>query len=310
VADELRRVLSSLHTHSRYCDGSGEPEDYVRAAADRGLAAVGLSAHSPLPFERDCAMPLSSLAAYRAEGHRLRRAYADTIPCLLGLEIDYVPGLTGFYEAELVRLGFDFFVASVHFVGGPGGGLWNYDDTEELFAAEIDRRFGGDPWPLIENYYRRVGAMVKDVRRWGLPVIVGHLDRIAIWNRDDRHFPTRDARYLALVDEALDAIAGAGLTLELNTSHWVKGPMAPNPALSLLPRCARRGIPVILSADAHHPSQIDLEYDRGAAALVEAGYDRVVLPGPGSWGSAPLPAPAVEPRGAAPASRPDWPDRR
>jgi histidinol-phosphatase (PHP family) len=291
-------VLSSLHTHSRYCDGQGEPEEYVLSAMGRGLAAVGLSSHSPMPFERDCAMPLSSLPAYHAEARRLQRAYAGRIPCLVGLEIDYVPGLAGFYETELLPFGFDFFVASVHFVGTPDGRLWNYDDTEELFVSEIDRSFGGDPWPAVEDYYRRVCTMVEDVARWGLPVIVGHLDRFTIWNRGDRHFPTGDARYLALVDEALDAIARSGVTLELNTSYWTKGPEMPNPALALLPRCARLGIPVILSSDAHRPSQIDHEYERGAAALAGAGFSSVVVPGPGSWGTAPLPVLSGEREGA------------
>lgn len=298
MPDEYLSVLSSLHTHSRFCDGRGEPEEYVLAAIDRGLAAVGMSSHSPMPFWRDCSMPLSSLAEYCAEGRRLQRAYADRIPHLLGLEVDYVPDLMHFYEAELVPLGFDFFVASVHFVGAPDGQLWNYDETEELFLSEIDRRFGGDPWPVLEDYYGRVVTMAEDVARWDLPVIVGHLDRITIWNRGDRHFPTDDARYLALVDEALGAIARNGHTLELNTSYWTKGPGAPNPAPHLLPRCAQLGIPVILSSDAHRPAQVAHEYARGAAALVDAGYDRVVVPGPGAWGSAPLRVPVPDRQGA------------
>jgi histidinol-phosphatase (PHP family) len=287
MSAEVPAVLSSVHTHSRYCDGRGEIEDYVGAAIDRGLAAVGASSHSPMPFERDCAMPLDSLDAYRADVRRLQRTYVDRIPVLLGLEIDYVPELMAFYERHFRRAGFDYFVASVHFVGGePGNGLWNYDESEELFASEVARRFRGEAWPVVEDYYRRVQRMVEDLHGWPVPIIVGHLDRIAIWNKADRYFATDSEDYLALVDEVLDTIAGAGFTVELNTSYWFKGPETPNPALALLPRCVRHGIPVIVSADAHDPSDIDLCYEAAAAALVEAGYDRVVVPGPEAWGSA------------------------
>jgi histidinol-phosphatase (PHP family) len=39
---------SCLHTHTDFCDGSGDVESFCRAAWEKGLTAIGFSAHAPL----------------------------------------------------------------------------------------------------------------------------------------------------------------------------------------------------------------------------------------------------------------------
>src|SRR5262249_16832806 len=132
-----RAALSSLHTHSRYCDGRGEIREYAEAALAAGLGAYGASGHAPLPFPCDYAMPLASLDAYRDDVRRARDELAARLPIFLGLELDYVPGLGDFYAGELLGRGFDYFVASVHYVGEPGAPLWAYDESEDAFIREL-----------------------------------------------------------------------------------------------------------------------------------------------------------------------------
>ena len=38
----------NLHTHNHYCDGRGTLEEFVLAAIDQGLEALGFSCHSSL----------------------------------------------------------------------------------------------------------------------------------------------------------------------------------------------------------------------------------------------------------------------
>lgn len=47
------------------------------------------------------------------------------------------------------------------------------------------------------------------------------------------------------------------------------------PSAALLKRCRRRGIPVTLSSDAHQAAHLIRDFERGAAILSAAGYDRV-----------------------------------
>lgn len=287
-SDAPGQIFASLHTHSRYCDGEGEIEDYARAAARAGLAAFGASGHAPLPFPCDYAMPLALLDRYRDDVRRTRDLYEGELPVFLGLELDYLPGLGAFYEREFLRRGFDYFVCSVHYVGEAGAEPWAYDESEAAFATQLAARHDGDARPIVEDYYRRIRLMVEEVRCWGLPTFVGHLDRIALWNRDDRYFSTRDKWYLDLVDQALDTIEAAGMAVELNTSGWDKPVASANPGPTILRRCAEHGIPSLLSADAHRPALVDRRFAEGRRQLEEAGIREILVPDAAGWRRVPL----------------------
>jgi histidinol-phosphatase (PHP family) len=287
-------ALSSLHTHSRYCDGRGEIREYAEAALAAGLGAYGASGHAPLPFQCDYAMPLASVDAYRDDVRGVRDEIGTRLPVYLGLELDYVPGLGDFYAREFLSRGFDYFVASVHYVGEPGAPLWAYDESEDAFIREIRSRHHGDARPAVEDYYRRVCLMADEVSQWGVPIIVGHLDRVGLWNRDARYFRPDDDWHDVCVDEALRAIARAGCVLEINTSGWSKPLAAPNPGREILARAARLGIPVIVSADAHRPTNVDFRYADGVAVLRQAGYEQVAALDGRRWNSASLPTLAAE----------------
>lgn len=285
---DWRSLSSSLHTHSEFCDGHGRIEEYARAAAQAGLGAFGASGHAPLPFACDYAMPLAVLDTYRAEIARVRDELEGTIPVYAGLELDYLPGLADFYAREFLTRRFDYFVASVHYLGEPGTDPWAYDESEERFVHEITVRHGGDARPAVEDYYRRVQRMVQDVAQWDVPTFVGHLDRIALWNRDDRYFPTDSQWYRQIVDDTLDAIRRAGLAVELNTSGWWKPIGRPNPSAAILERCALLRIPSILSADAHRPEHVARGFDRGFRLLLDVGIREMIVPSNGGWQRVPL----------------------
>lgn len=275
--------LASLHNHSRYCDGQGTIKEYVQAAMAAGLVAFGASSHAPLPFPCDYAMPIGQLDRYCAEVRDLAATYRDQLPVYLGLELDYLPGLSSFYQSELLSRGFDYFVASVHYVGEPGTDPWAYDESEECFAREIQQRHRGDARPVVEDYYRRLRLMVEEVSGWECPIIVGHLDRIALWNRDDRYFPTTDDWYLDLVSDALSTVARLGLVVEINTSGWSKPRGAPNPDASILSACQSRAIPITISADAHRPENVAWRFPEATRLLRELGIHGIVTLGPDGW---------------------------
>jgi histidinol-phosphatase (PHP family) len=41
-------LFSSLHTHTVFCDGKDDVETMCRTAFEKGLAAIGFSAHAPI----------------------------------------------------------------------------------------------------------------------------------------------------------------------------------------------------------------------------------------------------------------------
>jgi histidinol-phosphatase (PHP family) len=73
------------------------------------------------------------------------------------------------------------------------------------------------------------------------------------------------------IGAALDAIARNGLTVELNTSGWNKPCEEAYPAQGILTSCARRGIPILVTADAHRDAELTQHFDRALAVLNRLG---------------------------------------
>jgi histidinol-phosphatase (PHP family) len=233
-------------------------------------------------------MSLPSFQVYAREVRALGEKYRDRIPVFLGLELDYHPGLDNFYAAELLSRGLDYVVASVHYVDGAPGDAWNYDESAAAFDREVRQRYGGDARPAVEDYYRRMQQLVSDSEHWRVPVVVGHFDRIVLWNRGDRYFPTDNAWYERLVDDTIAAIAATSCVLEINTSGWDKPCEMSNPSPAILRRASKAGLPVIVSADAHRPANVAVHFDRALGILKESGFTRLVTPSSDGWHSVPL----------------------
>lgn len=280
-------LRTNYHTHSRYCDGEGEIREYIAAALAAGLDSYGVSCHAPVPIAmRDpWMMRPEDLPAYRAEVRALREEYRDRLPIFLGLELDYAPGMDAFYRTEIVPHDFDYFVGSVHFVGTDGEGMpWEIDLSAERFASGLERGHGGDVRAAFEQYFALQRAMV------GTPgvAIVGHMDKMKMWNGGDRYFRETDPWYVAAVEETLRAFKAGNLIVELNTSGWRKAIAAPFPSPWVLARCRDLDIPITVTADTHQPSDVAAGFAEAAAILRDVGITRVMARDGDRWVSRPV----------------------
>ena len=125
-------MLSNYHTHSRYCDGKGEPREYVEFALANGFSALGFSGHAPLPFNNTFSIHNEDYLAYCNEVRALKEEYRGRIDIRLGLEIDYVPGVNDDFRPLIEKGGLDYFIGGVHLVTDP-------DDTDWLSAGNLRR---------------------------------------------------------------------------------------------------------------------------------------------------------------------------
>jgi histidinol-phosphatase (PHP family) len=194
------------------------------------------------------------------------------------------------FQAEVIfTQPLDYVVASTHFVGhDPAGAPWEIDRTAESFAAQVEQIYQGDVRRLIEDYYARVGAMARTAAGWGLPAIVGHVDKVKMWNVGGRYFAEDASWYLAAAEAALTAIRAAGLVVEINTAGLPRAHGESYPGPRLLRRCHELGIPVTISADGHRPGDITRRFDQAAAILMAAGYRAAAMLGDGGWTARPL----------------------
>jgi histidinol-phosphatase (PHP family) len=252
-------VIASYHNHTTWSDGAASVRETLAAARAQGLDEVGISDHWVLDPRGDTpgwSMDPEALWAYVEE---VRACQPGATPTLrLGLEVDWFPGHGDAIAARLAEHDFDYLIGSVHTLDG-----FRADSYLQIWES----------LPVVERdaMHRRYWRSIADMAGSGLFDIVGHLDLTKKFNQH----PTVDLS--AEIDEALDAIATAGMAVEVNTSGWGYPCDDAYPAADLLCACRERDIPALISADAHVPERLRWDFDRGAARLSEVGYEEIVL---------------------------------
>ncbi|MFO7613954.1 MAG: histidinol-phosphatase [Bacteroidales bacterium] len=274
--------LFNLHTHCHYCDGADEPEAYVKAALEAGFHTLGFSSHAPVPFKNNFAIQdRDSLQAYAYEIRELKEKYRDRINIFLGLELDYISGISGDFEKYRQELSLDYTIGSVHLVRNhQHHDLWFIDGPKvESFDNGLHEIFGGDIRKAVTAYYAQVNEMLIREK----PDIVGHFDKVKMHNRN-RYFREDERWYRSLVNETLEVIRQTGVIVEVNTRGIYKQRSQDlYPGRWILEEMLKMRIPVTLSADAHHPSEIDGYYPETMAILRELGFGELMYLSPQGW---------------------------
>jgi histidinol-phosphatase (PHP family) len=257
------------HLHTTYSDGSGSIEECVARALALGLPEIGIADHlsGVEHTEWDAAsMPFERLDDY-VEEVRAAASRHDDIRVLLGVEADYVTE----HEAELAELlsayPFDYVVGGVHVLDG-----FDFDDP----AKRDDAR-----WSDHDALFRANYRAVRRAAEFGRFAFIAHLDYVGLWG----HKPGPGVG--AEIDAALDAMAASGTAIELNTDRVSDPAGVMYPSLDILCRARQRGIPLVVSSDAHDAEHVGRLWDEAMEQAREAGYrealrisDRTLVPLP------------------------------
>lgn len=281
------RGLSNYHTHTTYCDGRAHVEEVVKRAVELKMVNIGISSHAPVPFETDWTMKPHRLFSYCRDVRDAQIAYHDAINVFLGLEVDYIPGALGSSSPHIARLGLDYTIGSVHFMGVLEDGThWTVDGERKELADGIDASFGGDSRAAVVRYYEAVGELVEQ----HAPHIIGHIDLIKRFNTDESLFSEGDDWYRSAVLHAVERIARSDSCVEINTGGISRGYTAElYPSEWIARECFHRNIPMIVSADAHDPQHLTAHFAEAIELMKRVGYRKQrVLTGAG-WRLAPLP---------------------
>lgn len=272
-------ILANFHTHSRFCDGTGELEDYVQDALRLGFHCLGFTSHAPLPFYQSFVMKNEELEDYCALVRDLKLKYWNRIELYLGLEIDFIPGITGVNSLTFQALGLDYTIGSIHiFKTGDQAEYICLDESDAEFERLLRDLFGRDVKRLIKHYY----SLIRDMVEQGRPDVIGHLDVVKKFNWGSKYFNEEDSWYRREVLETLPVIASSGAVLEVNTGGISRGYIQdPYPSQWILRECNKLGIPIMLNSDAHSPRNLTTAFTEVIPLLKEAGYfeQRIMLNG-------------------------------
>ena len=265
----------NLHTHSVYSDGKSQPREIVEEAVRQGLKTLGFSEHSPLPFDNTFSVKSADMPRYVAEIAQLKAEFKDKIDIYCGLEADYITGVSEPFAVTKEKYHLDYLIGGVHLVGQSANpdDIWFIDGPKwEVYDEGLQRFFDGDIRRAVRRFYEQTNEMIERE-----PFdIIAHFDKIKMHNRE-RYFHEDEPWYRQLALETLALIREKGLIMEINTRGIYKkryNGFYPSPWL--MEEACKMGVPAIISADAHHFSELTLEFAAAEEALKQAGYHSVV----------------------------------
>ena len=119
-------LKSSVHVHSKLCDGKNTLDEIAVTAWRNGLQTLGFSGHSHTPCDLEYCMTQSRTALYKAQIAKLKERYAGKMDILCGLEWDL------YSDVKL----------AAQKLCGLTRQLDQYIDAHRHVGAAEDRRFG------------------------------------------------------------------------------------------------------------------------------------------------------------------------
>lgn len=258
--NEERVITQNLHTHSTFDDGQNSLEEMALAAKAAGLAAVGFSVHTPMPFESCWTIQPGQMADYFAESRRLKEQLRGEIDIFCGAEWDL-------YSPERTN-GFDYVIGSIHHLPA-GDRLGCVDNSAEETEHLLKTCFGNDADAFAEAYFAQYLALAKV----DAVDIVGHFDLLTKFDEQRGFFAPASPRFFRAALAAMDALIAAGKIFEINTGAISRGyRTTPYPSQPLLKEICARGGKMTISADAHRAEDIAFQFAEAGALAKACGF--------------------------------------
>lgn len=252
-------MITSYHTHTLWSDGQTDIDGLLAGTRAARISELGISDHLAIPPWDEAvswSMALDRVKDYVASVQMVAAGVRDPV-VRVGIEVDFFPETINAVSERLLHLPFDYLIGSVHFVD-----RFPVDEDAERWEALS----AGARDVIWREYWRRIRQMAES----GLFDIAGHLDLPKKYG----FRPTLDMT--ADILSALDAIARNEMAIELNTAGWDKPVAEAYPSSDILFEANQRGIPLIITADAHCPADLTRHYARARDVARDAGYREVV----------------------------------
>jgi histidinol-phosphatase (PHP family) len=216
---------------------------YCEVARARGVKQLGITEHDRYLDKIDL------------EAFREAREVSRDVELRLGIEIDFMEGAEERMDRDGSALPYDYVIGSVHRVDG--------QEVDQPLDREIYERYSA--YDLYGLYYENVRKAALS----GRFEVIGHPDLIKIF----KTYPERDIT--PMLAETADAIAESGVVVDVNAAGLRKPVGEVYPSEKLLRMFHERGVPIVLSSDAHAPDQVALGYDRSVPLVKGVGYTEV-----------------------------------
>jgi histidinol-phosphatase (PHP family) len=259
-AELERRARRDLHCHTKYCrHATGEMEEYVRTAIERGLEEIGFLEHVELGirYTRRTWLDADELDAYWRDAGGLKEKYAGRITVSAGIELGANPAAVDGLRELAARHPWDRIALSYHFVWD--GATDTHLNISSAKDPNLSRLLARDPVALALEYYDVLARSIPEHR----PQMVCHLDV------PRRNLPdvSDEPEVRAAIRRVLAAMREADVALEINTAGYVyTGQLYPAPAT--LAEAIGMGLSLVFSSDSHDPGRVGADFERALEEIL------------------------------------------
>ncbi|MGM9987540.1 MAG: histidinol-phosphatase [Bacillaceae bacterium] len=232
-------------------------EEFTNEAKKKGIAHLGISEHAYHFYQTKDIVSKPWMEARRYYDMNdyvalFHQAWNKGIDVKMSIEMDYTPESHEEMKRFINQYDFDYVIGSVH---------WNGD-----FPIDLDKRDweGKDLYDIYTRYYNQIVTLAQS----NLFDIVGHVDLVKIF----KYIPADEAFLLQQYERITDALAQSKTCVEISTAGLRKmvGEIYPDPRL--LKMCYQKGIPIVMSSDAHLPQEVGHRYEEARKLILETGY--------------------------------------
>ncbi len=246
-------IKADNHIHTKLCHhASGEMEEYVQAAIDRGLTKINFLEHLELGIRyfEDTWLSRDAFNYYFNEGNRLKEKYKGKLDIGIGVEVGYNPDTLQDILAFLSKHQWDRIGVSYHFMDTGDTYHLNMVSSQQR-NIDAARTFG--PEKVVRSYYEGLKKAVETIPG----NVVCHIDAVL------RNLPeiTLTDQHFGWIREILAIMVQKDMALEINTSGY-KLRNGPYPAKMIISEALKQGIRLEAASDSHHPEQVARYFDR------------------------------------------------
>ncbi|MFM7852342.1 MAG: histidinol phosphatase, partial [Flammeovirgaceae bacterium] len=108
------------------------------------------------------------------------------------------------------------------------------------------------------------------------PTVLGHLDKIKIQNIDGKFFNESDPGYRQEIKETVRVIQSVGTIVEVNTRGiYQKKSTTTYPSPWVIDLLIEKNIPLTISSDAHHYSDLTNQFEETQQLLSAKGLKKI-----------------------------------
>lgn len=245
----------TYHTHTTFSDGANSVEEMIAQAVKLGFKEYGITDHLFVPYNGFDAIK------DKVKNHilNIRRAAAKApIKVLVGFEVDYNSSNEWLEQFRAFRkeINVDYLISGNH---------QTYDPLfQNSYSVCFLSNYGFSDTELHDYICRHFKNIVNSIYSREFD-FVAHLDFIR-WSGIVEEFDYRDERM-----EIVEALAKTNTPFELNTKG-LKSIGDYYPARWMLEELKAKNVPVLISDDAHHLSQIGRYFNEAEQLLSDMNY--------------------------------------